>query len=218
MIASGPSRPTAAATAPSTSAQRLTSPETKNARPPLASIAWTVSFPPSGRRSKTATGAPAAPSATAIARPIPEPPPVTRAAPGTRLIVRRTPRPPRGLGGGIAEEHGGQVLAREDEEVLRRRIVAPEAEGRHEDQAPDALGEDRGQLGGDHPTEEVADQGHGPDAEGVQQLLVGQREVEHVLQRLEARSEEHTSELQSQFHLVCRLLLEKKKQTEKTTL
>src|SRR5689334_24796969 len=28
-----------------------------------------------------------------------------------------------------------------------------------------------------------------------------------------ARSEEHTSELQSQFHLVCRLLLEKKKRT-----
>src|SRR5438309_8879012 len=29
------------------------------------------------------------------------------------------------------------------------------------------------------------------------------------------RSEEHTSELQSQFHLVCRLLLEKKKQVKK---
>src|SRR5689334_23639272 len=29
----------------------------------------------------------------------------------------------------------------------------------------------------------------------------------------ERRSEEHTSELQSQFHLVCRLLLEKKKIT-----
>src|SRR5438309_3161034 len=28
------------------------------------------------------------------------------------------------------------------------------------------------------------------------------------------RSEEHTSELQSQFHLVCRLLLEKKKQQQ----
>src|SRR5438309_5065209 len=28
------------------------------------------------------------------------------------------------------------------------------------------------------------------------------------------RSEEHTSELQSQFHLVCRLLLEKKKYTK----
>src|SRR2546427_3391101 len=32
-----------------------------------------------------------------------------------------------------------------------------------------------------------------------------------VLPRLEARSEEHTSELQSQSNLVCRLLLEKKK-------
>src|SRR5438309_11046151 len=30
------------------------------------------------------------------------------------------------------------------------------------------------------------------------------------------RSEEHTSELQSQFHLVCRLLLEKKKKNQKT--
>src|SRR5689334_24658821 len=30
------------------------------------------------------------------------------------------------------------------------------------------------------------------------------------------RSEEHTSELQSQFHLVCRLLLEKKKKTNRT--
>src|SRR5438309_8132220 len=29
--------------------------------------------------------------------------------------------------------------------------------------------------------------------------------------RRSTRSEEHTSELQSQFHLVCRLLLEKKK-------
>src|SRR5689334_24766786 len=31
------------------------------------------------------------------------------------------------------------------------------------------------------------------------------------------RSEEHTSELQSQFHLVCRLLLEKKKKKSKLT-
>src|SRR5438309_7062743 len=33
-----------------------------------------------------------------------------------------------------------------------------------------------------------------------------------VLTAFASRSEEHTSELQSQFHLVCRLLLEKKKQ------
>src|SRR5438309_10632287 len=31
------------------------------------------------------------------------------------------------------------------------------------------------------------------------------------------RSEEHTSELQSQFHLVCRLLLEKKKKKKTVT-
>src|SRR2546429_5391025 len=35
----------------------------------------------------------------------------------------------------------------------------------------------------------------------------------HTATRLAARSEEHTSELQSRLHLVCRLLLEKKKKT-----
>src|SRR6266481_10167602 len=35
--------------------------------------------------------------------------------------------------------------------------------------------------------------------------------AEEISPRPPARSEEHTSELQSQFHLVCRLLLEKKK-------
>src|SRR5690554_7789698 len=34
---------------------------------------------------------------------------------------------------------------------------------------------------------------------------------EHVVAPLQPRSEEHTSELQSRPHLVCRLLLEKKK-------
>src|SRR2546429_1996963 len=32
------------------------------------------------------------------------------------------------------------------------------------------------------------------------------------------RSEEHTSELQSRLHLVCRLLLEKKKKTQNPTI
>src|SRR2546422_5395267 len=35
-----------------------------------------------------------------------------------------------------------------------------------------------------------------------------------VRARARARSEEHTSELQSRLHLVCRLLLEKKKKTD----
>src|SRR2546422_7468243 len=36
----------------------------------------------------------------------------------------------------------------------------------------------------------------------------------HLLERGKTRSEEHTSELQSRLHLVCRLLLEKKKKNK----
>src|SRR5437868_14966658 len=39
------------------------------------------------------------------------------------------------------------------------------------------------------------------------------RALKHDTGRVQARSEEHTSELQSRFDLVCRLLLEKKKKT-----
>src|SRR5699024_12505786 len=42
--------------------------------------------------------------------------------------------------------------------------------------------------------------------------LVGEREARLGATVLGIRSEEHTSELQSRFDLVCRLLLEKKKQ------
>src|SRR5256884_976915 len=41
---------------------------------------------------------------------------------------------------------------------------------------------------------------------------------DHVAQRAWVRSEEHTSELQSRLHLVCRLLLEKKKKKRQTPL
>src|SRR2546422_3473300 len=40
----------------------------------------------------------------------------------------------------------------------------------------------------------------------------------HSCQRAHTRSEEHTSELQSRLHLVCRLLLEKKKKKNKTII
>src|SRR5438876_8176139 len=45
----------------------------------------------------------------------------------------------------------------------------------------------------------------------------GKRPVDRLQHRaaVRARSEEHTSELQSPVHLVCRLLLEKKKKTVK---
>src|SRR5205814_5423561 len=48
------------------------------------------------------------------------------------------------------------------------------------------------------------------------ELLGGQRSTVKAVHR-EARSEEHTSELQSLRHLVCRLLLEKKKKKKKKT-
>src|SRR2546430_11947379 len=42
-------------------------------------------------------------------------------------------------------------------------------------------------------------------------VAIGVVELVHALLVVELRSEEHTSELQSQSNLVCRLLLEKKK-------
>src|SRR5690625_6530718 len=52
-----------------------------------------------------------------------------------------------------------------------------------------------------------------PDEEKVRELGDGR-----VVQRIDrrTRSEEHTSELQSRGHLVCRLLLEKKKKENNT--
>src|SRR2546427_3649061 len=45
----------------------------------------------------------------------------------------------------------------------------------------------------------------------------GRPHVRQLLLLRRVRSEEHTSELQSQSNLVCRLLLEKKKQTPSTS-
>src|SRR5689334_24615399 len=53
-----------------------------------------------------------------------------------------------------------------------------------------------------------------PSAPAIRALLSDAFESLDILAQIArsgARSEEHTSELQSQFHLVCRLLLEKKK-------
>src|SRR2546422_6565026 len=46
---------------------------------------------------------------------------------------------------------------------------------------------------------------------GAADLDSGEPPLEHFFNGLARRSEEHTSELQSRLHLVCRLLLEKKK-------
>src|SRR5437868_10687587 len=53
----------------------------------------------------------------------------------------------------------------------------------------------------------------GTEGEGVADALFGLKPFTGRLPETWARSEEHTSELQSRFELVCRLLLEKKKAT-----
>src|SRR2546422_1599449 len=49
------------------------------------------------------------------------------------------------------------------------------------------------------------------DAEYKARLMEAEGRVASAKAGLDKRSEEHTSELQSRLHLVCRLLLEKKK-------
>src|SRR2546430_8011108 len=49
------------------------------------------------------------------------------------------------------------------------------------------------------------------EPERVRAVALALRRLAHALEERHPRSEEHTSELQSQSNLVCRLLLEKKK-------
>src|SRR5207249_11055932 len=54
-----------------------------------------------------------------------------------------------------------------------------------------------------------------PEIFGVAEDRAHEIDLRIVLRRRVRRSEEHTSELQSRFDLVCRLLLEKKKKNKK---
>src|SRR5258708_16939850 len=53
----------------------------------------------------------------------------------------------------------------------------------------------------------------GAERSSIQGAGLGLTLSKRLVERREKRSEEHTSELQSPDHLVCRLLLEKKKKT-----
>src|SRR2546422_5059084 len=57
-----------------------------------------------------------------------------------------------------------------------------------------------------------------PDVERIARVLHLELLVRLLLLRVGGRSEEHTSELQSRLHLVCRLLLEKKKNATHTII
>src|SRR5206468_8871044 len=67
--------------------------------------------------------------------------------------------------------------------------------------------------------QQVARAGHGQESDdGRQQRLDHVEAVARLREEEAHRSEEHTSELQSRSDLVCRLLLEKKKQTYEDAL
>src|SRR5207253_4905434 len=77
--------------------------------------------------------------------------------------------------------------------------------GQVEEEFGRATGDVKGQL-----------QGNAKRVEGALQDAYGQAmetaaDAAEVMRKSASRSEEHTSELQSRGHLVCRLLLEKKK-------
>src|SRR5205814_10637273 len=105
-------------------------------------------------------------------------------------------------------------------DAVHDRVVRGERGGQTADRNGAALETDR-----DEASEDVREEGRRRDvhAEAVGPHLCGvghdeleDRGLEVPARGVEPRSEEHTSELQSLRHLVCRLLLEKKKKKTKT--
>src|SRR2546422_8271202 len=68
-----------------------------------------------------------------------------------------------------------------------------------------------------HHLSDAAGRGAGTAPRGRGARRGGAGPPDHPRQREPSRSEEHTSELQSRLHLVCRLLLEKKKKKKLKT-
>src|SRR5207253_9526863 len=112
------------------------------------------------------------------------------------------------------EQHAKERLALEEERCDRGRHAGGKADEPDEDEHPA-----RPETLADHPARElhrgVTDEERGlepadmhlSETEIRNHPVAGHRDA----YRLARRSEEHTSELQSRGHLVCRLLLEKKK-------
>src|SRR5690625_5734848 len=67
-------------------------------------------------------------------------------------------------------------------------------------------------------SESVADRGERPGTNFSTVGMATSRQAQTMRRKIQiGRSEEHTSELQSRGHLVCRLLLEKKKHPRRTS-
>src|SRR5207302_7795515 len=68
-----------------------------------------------------------------------------------------------------------------------------------------------GFAGNGNRARKIVPQDAKPDGEARAEARIGLVELDSHIDKTDARSEEHTSELQSRENLVCRLLLEKKK-------
>src|SRR5699024_11984789 len=73
---------------------------------------------------------------------------------------------------------------------------------------------DRLEKGYEPKNKKVADNWKGILDENKEKKLINNKQLNQAMEKLKMRSEEHTSELQSRFDLVCRLLLEKKKKEQ----
>src|SRR5689334_23237552 len=109
---------------------------------------------------------------------------------------------------------GGKAFVTVNSAALPRDLVESEMFGHERGAFTGATERRQGRFeladGGTLFLDEVGDLGPEAQAKLLRVLEGG------VIERLGGeRSEEHTSELQSQFHLVCRLLLEKKKKKKK---
>src|SRR5438876_8440765 len=110
--------------------------------------------------------------------------------------------------------HLRRVEARVTEHVSEAPgVIPPGPEAQHAEEVTDPLTRRRAEVDGNNAPTRLEDPA---DLRQPSPLHVVGQMVEH--QTAQHRSEEHTSELQSPVHLVCRLLLEKKKKKTKNNI
>ena len=87
---------------------------------------------------------------------------------------------------GIAPEEGVEVGRGQHDHIGDRLAVDPQAERRNEAEFPDAARTERRQLCRDHGAEEVSRHERRVQAKGSEQLVVRQREIDHVVELFHA--------------------------------
>src|SRR2546427_12440846 len=114
------------------------------------------------------------------------------------------------LGGVLQDERESGAALPHGGAELRPVRVGPERALRHDERSRLRIERGAGDKGGVQRARQLLPGGERrPEGYDLAEAPAGV--TGHLEERLDERSEEHTSELQSQSNLVCRLLLEKKK-------